>query len=106
MLFGFVGKSFSRLVGNRLGAKRALSYSARVEGAFLRIINGKSDRKIHFRQIGDYEAILGNKRKPELGNINMMLPSSGNGQVYLVLFAVANVLATRDMLAEVDAARE
>ena len=100
------GELFLRLVGTRLGEKRAQNYSARVEGAFLRIINGKSDRKTHFRQIGDYEAVLGNKRKPEVGNINMMLASAGGGQVYLALFAVANVLATRDLLAEVDAARE
>lgn len=109
LLFGSIwifGEVFLRIVGKRMGAKREKVYSARVEGPFLRIINGKRDRKIHFRQIGDYEAILGNKRKPDVGTINMMMPSSGNGIAYLALPAVTNVIAVRDALAEVDAARE
>lgn len=92
--------------GKRAGEKRVSTYRIRVEGAFLRITDGKRDRKTHFRQIGDYEAMQGNKRKPEVGTIRMFGPVSGANTIGLTIWAVKDVLAMRDLLAEVDAERE
>ena len=94
------------LHGKKVTEKRAGAYRVEVEGPFLRVIDGKSDRKIHFRQIGDYEAVLGNKRKPDVGTIRMSGPSGANSVSFLLIWAVKDVLKMRDLLAEVDAERE
>ena len=96
-----------RTYGKRKGAQRAASFSARVEGAFLRIMDGKSDRKIHFRQIGDYEALLLDRKvKSKAGSLQMRCPSMGTTGAMLTLHGVKDVIKTRDLLAEVDAERE
>ncbi|WP_411845423.1 hypothetical protein AAFN60_17050 [Roseibacillus persicicus] len=96
-----------RTIGKRMGAKRAARFSVDVEGAFLRIIDGRSDRKIHFRQIGDYEAVSSKrKNKPTVGTVRMRIVSGGANTSFLSLYGVKELIATRDLLAEVDAERE
>ena len=102
-----LGEIIFRTYGKWRGARRAALFSARVEGAFLRIIDGQSDRKIHFRQIGDYEAVHPKRKvKSAAGSLKMRCPHMGNGTAMLTLFGVKDILVTRDLLAEVDAERE
>lgn len=95
---------YELLWGKRRSAKRAANFSAEVDGSFLRVVDGKSDRKIHFRQIGDYEAML-NKRDANFPSSIRMRLTSLNSQ-FLVLHGVQDPIATRDMLAQIDAERE
>lgn len=96
-------KIYKAFWGMPRSMKRAESYYAEVDKAFLRIIDRKSDRKIHFRQIGDYEALL-EKEDANVGGLRMRLTSVGSS--FLTLHGVVNVIAIRDLLAEVDAERE
>lgn len=98
-----LGLAYYLIWGKTRSLKRASEYSAQVEGPFLRIIDGRADRKIHFRQIGDYEAIR-DKKAPELGMIR--LRTNGMTATISQLNGIKDVLSVRDMLAEVDAERE
>ena len=102
--FALLSQLYFFFWGNRRSKRRATKFSTEVDGAFLRVVDGKSDRKIHFRQIGDYEAILPKKGETGMGVIRMR--TTGLNTQFLILHAVEDVIAIRDLLAEVDAERE
>jgi len=104
LLLWVIGNLYERIWGNERSIIRASEYFVEVDGAFLRIADGVSDRKIHFRQIGDYEAILDSKDKSLPGVIRMRI--TGSSTQFLTIQAVEDVVATRDMLAQIDAERE
>ncbi|MGB6220638.1 hypothetical protein [Haloferula sp.] len=94
------GTVYASTIGYRRGSRRADQFRARVEGAFLRIIDLKSDRKIHFNQIVDYQ--IDESDSPNVATLSMNTSSGGR----VIIPAVINALETRDLLAEVDSERE
>ena len=84
----------------------------RVEGAFLRVcapvvFAGRRDRKLHFRSIIDYTVVEGPLMR-RLGIMGLQINTAGQNlhQNVILIPAIKNALATRDLLAEIDAARE
>lgn len=104
LAFLLLSSIYRYIWGKKKTAKRAKNFLAEVDGAFLRIVDGKSDRKIHFRQIGDYEAIRSKKEDSLVGAIRMR--TIGLNTQFLILNGVEDLIPTRDLLAEVDAERE
>ena len=95
---------FSHFRAGRLAATLSLE----VEGAFLRISQGglfKSDRKLHFRSIIDYSVVEGPlRRRFGLRTLVMTIPGGPAGMISIG--GLHDCDAVRDMLAEIDAARE
>ena len=99
------GSLYGRTIARYRTARRADQFKVSVEGAFLRIIDLKSDRKIHFRQIVDYQ-IKDRNASSNIGLLSMMTTAGGQQNSTIVIPAIKNALETRDPLAEVDAQRE
>ncbi|MFC7338402.1 hypothetical protein ACFQY0_14505 [Haloferula chungangensis] len=99
-----MGCLYKRTIGHYRASRRADQFKASVEGAFLRIIDLKSDRKIHFRQIVDYQ--IKDRNDSDIGLLSMMTTAGGQQNSTITIPAIKNALATRDLLAEVDAQRE
>ena len=99
------GSLYGRTIARYRAARRADQFKVSVEGAFLRIIDLKSDRKIHFRQIVDYQ-IKDRNASSNIGLLSMMTTAGGQQNSTIVIPAIQNALETRDLLAEVDAQRE
>jgi hypothetical protein len=100
----FGGSLYKRTIGHYRASRRADQFKASVEGAFLRIVDLKSDRKIHFRQIVDYQ--IKDRNTSDIGLLSMMTTAGGQQNTTITIPAIKNALATRDLLAEVDAQRE
>jgi len=94
---------------HRQARRRADKLVARVEGAFLRVIDVGTihrDRKLHFRSILDYSVTQGWLRK-KMGIESILLTTPGASVNALIqLPGVEDWENIRDMLAAVDAARE
>jgi hypothetical protein len=99
-----LGTLYESTIGRLRASRRADQFKVSVEGAFLRIIDLKSDRKIHFRQIVDYQ--IKDRNASDIGLLSMMTTAGGQQNSTITIPAINNALATRDLLAEVDAQRE
>ena len=101
-----IGGLYAATIGRRRSTKRANGFKASVEGNFLRIIDGDTDRKIHFREVVDYQTDRSGYPKTSTVASLIMSTTSGIQLGRLMIPAVIDPLATRDLLAEVDAQRE
>lgn len=94
---------------HRAAARRAASLQVTVEGAFLRIrqdIFVRSDRKLHFRSIVDYEVTQDFAMRRAGIEALRLRTTSGTPHSILTIPAVKDCLKVRDMLSEIDALRE
>ncbi|MEM1083001.1 MAG: hypothetical protein AAGI48_02680 [Verrucomicrobiota bacterium] len=98
---------YMAVFGNRWSRRVVNAFQALVEGPFLRIITIDADKKVHFREIVDYEVSLTTGTMEQgISDITMRTTVAGQSPVILKLPAVENAIETRDLLAEVDAERE
>lgn len=104
-----VGVALYRVFLRSYCARAAANFSAHVEGAFLVLRSGwrtVRDRRIHFRSIIDYSTIETSfLRKMGVKTIAFSTPGAQQG-TRNVIPAVRDADRVRDLLAEVDAARE
>jgi hypothetical protein len=117
----FRGMGYGLLAGLLIGAicylvfghfsarKRANNLSVRVEGPFLRVIEGAyivRDRRLHFQAITDYSTSSNPLlRFCDIGQL--ILETKGGGRYSTIRIpGVKNALEVRDMLSELDRLRE
>ncbi|MEP4078210.1 hypothetical protein [Haloferula sp.] len=101
-----LAKLLMLIFGNRRAIKFADAYRVLIDGSCLRVVTPRTDHKIHFRQIVDFELL---KESPfytdKVNTIMMRTTVGGQNSMSIKLLAAVNPLRTRDLLAEIDAQR-